>query len=136
VDPVPRSPPWFATTRATTATKAAAATAATGPATPTGGFGPRFVDHQPASTEFGIVQFLNGGLGLGVRTHLHERKSPRASGHLVGDDVNRFNGSNTAEEVVQFSFPDLERQIAYVQFSTHEFSPFERALGAVSGGRY
>src|SRR5262245_13516446 len=84
---------------------------------------PRLVDGQIAAADLGGVQLIDRRLCSFVRTHLDERKPARASCRLIAHDRDRFDRSDTGEDLLQFGLSDLVRQVSDIQLPTHTQTP-------------
>src|SRR6185295_6981146 len=86
-------------------------------------FRPRLVDGQRASAHLELVQFTRGLLCFLVGRHLDERKPAGPARRGVAHHANRFDGSGSAEQLLQLRFPGRVRKIPDVQPSTHHALP-------------
>ena len=78
---------------------------------------PSFIDSQGPAIEVLAVELRNSVIA--ALLHLHKAKTFGAAGVAIGDDTNRFNRTRLPEQVLEFSFRRLKRQIANIEFLFH-----------------
>src|SRR4029450_896106 len=81
---------------------------------------PRLIHGEAPSAEFVLVEFGNRTTCAVIVVHLDERKSSRLSCGAVTDDVDGGDGSSTLEQGLKIGLTRFVRQVADVQFGTHE----------------
>ena len=95
------------------ATTTAAAIAAATTATRLAGLG--FVDRQPASVVFLLMQAGNGRLGLGIGIHLDESESLGPVRFAINNYLCALHSSELREQRLQVGLTHTVGQIAYIQ---------------------
>lgn len=86
--------------------------------------GLRLVDSQGAAVVFLAVHRVDGGLSLGVVSHLDESKTLGTPGVTVGDDSRRVNLAELGEELVELGVSDGVAQVANIQILAHCLGDF------------
>jgi hypothetical protein len=110
-----------ATTAATTITATAATTAATTTTAAATFFaGPSFVDRQPATIMFLLVERLNRCPSGVVVRHFHESKTLAATRIAVLDYLSTTDFTKRSEQLLQAGVGRLVAQVADIQFLTHD----------------
>lgn len=107
------------TTTATFARRTESTTAATPTitaATTTGAIftGPRFVDSQTATLQFGVIQIIEGRLAFCLIGHDDKAESAGFSGHFIHDDGHFGNGSMSRKGLAEVFLRGVVREIADV----------------------
>src|SRR5206468_6604857 len=113
---------FTSTPRPAAAETAAAETAATETGA-AGGLRTSLVDGEAAPTNQPLIQVADGGLRAFFRAHLDEREPTGAAGSLVPHDTDRVHRRHAREEILQFCFTDLVRQVTDVKLATHHVTP-------------
>jgi hypothetical protein len=54
-----------------------------------------------------------------IRDHGHECEAARFAGELILNQHHFFHGSHRAEEILEFGFRGVEREVPHVEFITH-----------------
>jgi hypothetical protein len=118
-----------AATTATTTVSAAATTTAAAAAKVTAAdrLRPGLVDHQRASIELVLVEFVDRFLRVVVTCHFNERESARATGRLIAHHANIVDRSCSAEQLCEFFIRAFIREVAYVQSAAHRCETLSRA---------
>ena len=108
----------------TTAAVAAAATAAAAVAAARTVFArTRFVDDDGTAFQRLAVHAVDRGLRLGIRAHLHEAEALGATGVAVHHDLGGGHVAVLRERLLQRFVAHRVRQVADIEFVTHERSP-------------
>ena len=109
-----------AATEFTTGT--AAATESTAAASRTVFAGTRFVDCQRTAVKFLAVELIDRCLSRLVRVHRDEGESARAACEFVLHQHDFGNRAALREQVLNCDFGRIERQIADIEFVTHDIT--------------
>jgi hypothetical protein len=72
-----------------------------------------FVDGESATAEFLAVKLGNGGVGFFLGLHLDEGESTGLVGELVHDKFATSDFAGLFEQVENFAFGGVERQVTY-----------------------
>jgi len=94
-------------------------------------FGSSFIHGERATAQLAAVQLLDRFPRVIVGTHLDEREATGPARHLVTHHSDRFHRPDTRKQVLQFTLTHFERQVANVQFPTHDIAPFVPATVVV-----
>jgi hypothetical protein len=114
-------PARFATRTATAAATFMVTTAAA-TRTRIGRLRTRFAHGQPTTHELGLVQFRDRPLRFVVSGHLDEGKPTRTAGGHVAHHTRRFDGPDSAEQLLELRFRNVIRKIPNEQLTTHFYS--------------
>lgn len=80
----------------------------------------RLVDLDRTALDVLAIELLDRPLSLGVRAHLDKAEAARLAAELVGHDGDRFAGARLPEGGLEVLVGDVEREVSYVQFLSHD----------------
>jgi hypothetical protein len=79
----------------------------------------RFVDGNPATVNFGVVELVDGGLRRVFRFHFDKSKPARAARRLVAHHANGRYGTRLGEQLFESALLRVVRKVADEQFAIH-----------------
>ena len=79
-----------------------------------------FVDGEIAAAEVVVVQLFDRALRFLVGGHLDEAEAPRPSRRHVAHDLHALDRPAACKELLEILLPRAVREVAHVEFSTHD----------------